>query len=149
MLRVKTTIDIAAPANLIWRWITEPGKVLIWNTNYKEYKIIDEKKEKVGTTYYMIQEIRGVSRRYDFVVTEWIENKRFAFRITSKEVDIDAEHSYTIEPTEKGCRVTFEEDIELGGVAGKIVGPIFAKRAMKKHREEMLEILKDSVEAES
>jgi len=144
MPRAKGTIDIASPANRVWNWIMEPEKYLVWNTDFKEYKIIDDKTEKVGTTYYMVGKKGGRLMKLDCFVTEWVENKRFAFRATSKEVK--AEGSYTIEPTEEGCRVTFEENLELKGIISKIIGALFVKKAKTKNIEESLQNLKEAIE---
>jgi len=56
MPRAKGTIHTAAPANLIWNWIIEPERYLVWNTAFKEYNMTDDEEGKVGTTYYMVGE---------------------------------------------------------------------------------------------
>ena len=144
MPRAKGTIDIVAPANLVWKWIIEPEKYLVWNIDFKEYKIIDEKKEKVGTTYYVVAEKGGALRKLDCVITEWVENKKLVFKAISEE--IEAEGCYTIEPTEGGCRVTFEENLELKGAVAEIVDPLFLKKVKQENIEEGLKNLKKNIE---
>ena len=143
MPRVKGTIDIVAPANLVWKWIIEPEKYLVWNIDLKEYKIIDEKKEKVGTTYYVVAEKGGALRKLDCVITEWVENKKLVFKAISEE--IEAEGCYTIEPTERGCRVTFEENLELKGAMAEFVDPLFLKKVKQENIDKGLKSLKKNI----
>lgn len=144
MPRAKGTIHIAALANLVWNWIIEPEKYLVWNTDFTEYRIIDDKEGKVGTSYYMVGEKGGALMKIDSIVTEWVENQRFSFRGTSK--DVKAEGTYAIEPAGEGCRVAFEENLELRGITGKIIGALFVKKAKTKNIEESLHNLKKAIE---
>ena len=61
----------------------------------------------------------GTLRKLDCVITEWVEKRRFAFKATTPTVK--AEWCYTIEPTEGGCRVTFEKNLELKGFMAEIM----------------------------
>ncbi len=145
MTRAKGSIDIAAPASAVWNWIVEPEKYLVWNPDFSEYTVVDEREEKVGTTYYMVGEKAGAPIKLDCVATEWVENERFSFRGASKE-GTKAEGTFTIKATGEGCRVTFEEDLELPGIKGKIIGGLFLKKAKMKNIEESLQNLKRAVE---
>ncbi len=145
MTRAKGAIHIAASANVVWNWIVEPEKYLVWNTDFTEYTIVDDKEEKVGTTYYMVGEKGGAPVKIDCTATEWVENGRFSFRGTTEE-GMKAEGTFTIEPTGEGCRVSFEEDLELPGVKGKIIGALFLKKAKLKNIEEGLQKLKGAIE---
>jgi uncharacterized membrane protein len=142
MTRAKGAVDNVAPANVVWNWIVELEKYVVWST---EYTIVDHKEKAVGSTYYVVGEKAGAPIGLDCVVTHWVENERFAFRGTSKE-GTKAEGTFTIEPTAQGCRVTFEEDLELPGVTGKIIGALFVKKAKMKNIEDSLQRLKTAAE---
>ena len=68
----------------------------------------------------MVGEKGGRLMKLNYVITEWIENKRFAFTAKSKE----AEGCYRVEPTEGGCRVRFEENLELKGAMHVCMSPL-------------------------
>ena len=74
-----------------------------------------------------------------------MENERFSFRGATIE-GTRAGASFTIEPTGDGCRVSFEEDLELPGVKGKIIEALFLKRAKLKNIEAALQSLKRAIE---
>ena len=56
------------------------------------------------------------------------------------------EGTFSIEATERGCRVDFKEDLELPGARGKIIGGLFLKKAKTKNIEECLKRLKEAAE---
>ena len=145
MTRARGSIDIAAPAHIVWKWIVDPGNYLVWNTDFSEYTTFDHKEGKVGTTYYMVGMKGGSQVKIDCVVTDRVENERFAFRGATKE-GMNAEGTFTIEATEEGCRVSFEEDLELPGVKGRIIGALFLKKAKIRNVEESLQNLKEAIE---
>ena len=58
------------------------------------------------------------------------------------------EGKFSIAPTDKGCRVDFEEDLELPGVRGKIIGALFLKKAKTKNIDQSLQRLKEAAETE-
>lgn len=145
MTRAKRSIDIAAPADAVWNWIVEPEKYLVWNIDFSEYTIVDHTEDEVGTTYHMVGMKGGSEVKIDCVVTDWVENERFAFRGATKE-GMKAEGTFTIEATEEGCRVSFEEDLELPGTKGRIIGALLLKKAKTKNIEESLQNLKNAVE---
>jgi len=145
MTRAEGRIDIAAPAKVVWRWIVEPEKYLVWNTDFTEYTIVDATEEKVGTTLHMVGVKGGAAIRLDCVVTEYVEQERYSFRGTSKE-GTEIEGVFTLGPTAEGCRVSFEEELTLPGIKGKIIEALFLKKAKMKNIEESLQKLKEAVE---
>lgn len=145
MTRAEGRIDITAPANVVWNWIAEPEKYLVWNTDFTEYAIVDATEGKAGTTFHMVGVKGGAPIRLDCVVTQCVENERFSFKGTSKE-GMKVEGIFTIEPMGEGCRVSFEEELTLPGVKGKIIEALFLKKAKMKNIEESLQKLKEAVE---
>ncbi|MEA1993707.1 MAG: SRPBCC family protein [Euryarchaeota archaeon] len=146
MPHVERSTDIAASPEEVWKWIVEPEKILRWNEAIKKCEIIEEKEDKIGTVYSMDQEIHDKINTYKFIILEWTENERVVFGIKSEEGDVRAKRSYTLRPTERGCRVILEEDLELKGLIGRILGALFAKKKLIKYREYMLMDLKEVVE---
>lgn len=115
----------------------------MWNTDFTEYTIVDEKEGKVGTTYYMVGEKGGTPIRLDCTITEWVENERLASKGTAEWVE--AEGVYTIGSKGEKCTVTFEEPLELKGITGKIISALFVKKVKKKNIEESLHNLKKAL----
>ena len=147
-MRVQRSIDIAASPEKIWPYMTEPDKILKWLTTFKEFMYTGEKRNCVGTTFY-VEEKPGPTPllKIYFVITEWIKNERIAFRMTAGGWAKDYEQSWTLRETVAGCRFTFIEDFEFPfGVVGRLIGTVgqFSSGASV---NKMLNILKNLAEA--
>jgi hypothetical protein len=99
----------------------------------------------VGTTYQMVGVKGGSPLTLDCEITEWVENAKFSFRGSSRD-GTQAEGTFSLDATIGGCRVDFEENLELPGVKGKVIGALFLKRAKTKNIEECLLRLKEAAE---
>ena len=85
--------------------------------------------------------------KLSYVATEWTENGRLAFRLTSGPLKKD-DQIWNIEATPTGSRFTLTEDVEMPwGIIGKIIGALFAGRMIGKHLEGILSNLKSLAEA--
>jgi len=75
--------------------------------------------------------------KLNFAVSEWVENKRLAFRMTSGNMVKGYEQSWTVEATSSGSRFTFVEQVEFPyGPIGKVLG-LFARSSSESHVKEM------------
>ncbi|MFC1948688.1 SRPBCC family protein [Chloroflexota bacterium] len=146
-MRVRRSVDIAAPPEKIWPFMVEPEKILKWFITFKMFEYTGEKRNSVGTAIY-IEEKAGPMplMKLNFTVTEWVENERLAFRMTSGTGVKNYEQGWTIRTTGVGSRFTFIEDFELPlGIIGKLIGAVgqFSSAANAK---KMLAILKSLAE---
>ena len=81
------------------------------------------------------------------VVTEYVENEKFAFKMTSGNMMKSYEERWTVEVTPSGSHFTFMEQGELPyGIIGRIIGPL-AQRSSAAIVEKMLAKLKSLAEA--
>ena len=101
----------------------------------------------MGAPFYFEERVAGRLMKLNCVVTEWVENERFAFRMTSGNMMKSYEERWTAEATPSGSRFTFMEQGELSlGIIGRIMGPL-AQRSSGATIEKMLTKLKSLVEA--
>lgn len=81
------------------------------------------------------------------MVTEWVENEKFAFKMNSGNMMKTYQEVWTVEATPAGSRFTFLELGELSlGIIGKFLDP-FAERGSGATIEKILAKLKSLVEA--
>ena len=83
----------------LFPWIADSDKAMLWQKGVKESKILEEKKEKVGTTFTERMEENGNSLTMSGEITGYVKDKMMSFHLTSKIHEVDAEYSIT---TEKG-----------------------------------------------
>ena len=146
-MRVQRSIEISAPPEKIWPFMVEPDNILEWCVTFQKFEYSGKQHSGVGTPLY-IEEKAGPMplMQLNFVVTEWVENKRFSFKMTSGNLTKGYEQSWSVEAIPSGSRFTFVEDFELPyGIFGKLLGP-FAQRSSGAAVKKMLAILKSLAE---
>ncbi len=141
-MKIQRSIEIAAPPEKIWSFLIEPEKILKWFNLLQKFEYTSEKRSGVGTTFYYEEKSGGQLMKLNYVVTEWVENKKLAFSVTSGSLKKD-DQVWSIDAIPSGSRFTMFEDVEmLMGILGKILGALFIGRMIGKHLEEILANLK-------
>ena len=144
---VRMSVDIQAPPEKVWPYLVEPEKAMQWFTALKKFEYTSEQHGGVGSTFYWLEEASGRMYNLYFETTEWIENRAFAYRMTSGDFFKSYDERWEIEPTPQGSRFTFNDHIEFPyGPIGKIIG-WFAARGAKETGSEILANLKRLAEA--
>jgi uncharacterized protein YndB with AHSA1/START domain len=145
-MKVQGSIDIAAPPGRVWPFLVEPERVLKWYTLLQKFEYTSEQHSRVGTTIYM-EEKAAVLMKLDFVMTEWVENRKLAFRMTAGNFVKGYEQTWVLEPTPSGSRFTLMEEVTMPyGPLGRILGA-FARSSSEGHVKELLAKLKALAEA--
>jgi len=146
-MKVQRSIEIAAPPEKIWLFLIEPEKILKWFNLLQKFEYTGDKRSGVGTTFYYEEKSSGQLMKLNFVVTEWVENQKLAFGVTSGSLKKD-DQVWSIEATPSGSRFTMFEDLEMPfGIIGKIIGALFGGMMIGKNIEKIIANLKRLAEA--
>jgi uncharacterized protein YndB with AHSA1/START domain len=146
-MRVQDSIEIAAPPSKIWPFLVEPDKILKWCITFKKFEYAGEQRSGVGTPFYIEEKAGGPLMKLNFAVTEWAENEKLAFNLTSGSGVKGYQQSWAVEATPSGSQFTLKEEVEMPfGVIGKLLGAV-GKRSAEGHAREMLATLKSLAEA--
>ncbi|HUU63886.1 MAG TPA: SRPBCC family protein [Dehalococcoidia bacterium] len=145
-MKVQKSIEIAAPPEKVWPFLVEPKKILKWCITFKKFEYTGKQRSGVGTALYVEEKAGGPLMKLNFAVTEWVENKKLAFNMTSGNFVKGYEQTWTVDATPPGSRFTFMEQVKLPyGVIGKVM-ELFARRSSEATVREMLAKLKSLVE---
>jgi uncharacterized protein YndB with AHSA1/START domain len=147
-MRLQKSIEIAAPPEKIWPFLVEPEKILKWCITFQKFEYTGEQRGGVGTPIY-IEEKAGPTplMKLNFAVTEWVENERIAFKLTSGTGVKGYELSETIEATKDGSKFTLTENVEMPwGIVGKLLESV-GRGTAEGHFREYLAKLKSLAEA--
>ena len=145
-MKVQRSIEIAAPPEKIWPFLVEPDKILKWFYLLQKFEYTGEQRSGMGTTFYYEEKSAGRLMKFHYKVTEWVENKRLAFIMTSGPLKKN-DQIWSIEATPSGSRFTLTEDVEMPWrIIGKIIEALFVGRTVGKHQEEILVNLKGMAE---
>jgi uncharacterized protein YndB with AHSA1/START domain len=146
-MKVQRSIEIAATPEKIWPFLTMPEKILKWFTLLKKFEYTGDKRSGAGTTFYYEEKSSGQLMKLNYKVTEWVENKKLAFSVTSGSLKKD-DQVWSIEAIPAGSRFTMFEDLEMPmGIFGKIIGALFGGMMIGKNIEKILANLKRLAEA--
>ena len=146
-MRIQRSIEIAAPPEKIWPFLVEPDKILKWFTLLRKFEYTSEQRSGVGTPFYYEEKSGGQLMKLNYVVTEWVENEKLAFSVTSGSLKKD-DQVWSIEALPSGSRFTMFEDVEMPwGIIGKIIGALFGGMMIGKNIEHILANLKKLAEA--
>ncbi len=147
-MKVQGSIDIAAPPERVWPFLVEPERILQWYALLQKFEYTSEQHTGVGATFYM-EEKAAVFMKLSFVMTEWAENAKLAFRMTSGNFVKGYEQAWTLEPTPSGSRFTLGEEVTMPyGPLGRVLGAL-SRSSSEGHVKEILAKLKALAEAEA
>ena len=120
-MKLQRSVDIAAPPEKIWPFLVEPDKIMKWFTFLKKFEYTSEQHSGVGTTFYYEEKSGPQLMKLNYVVTEWVENKKLAFKLSSGPMKQD-DQIWSLEAIPTGTRFTLKEELETTwGVIGKIL----------------------------
>ncbi len=146
-MKLQRSVEIAAPPEKIWPFLIEPEKIMKWFTLLEKFEYTGEQRSGVGATFYYEEKSSGQLMKLNYVVTEWVENEKLAFSVTSGSLKKD-DQVWSIEATPSGSRFTMFEDLEMPmGIIGKIIGALFGGMMIGKNIEKILANLKSLAEA--
>jgi uncharacterized protein YndB with AHSA1/START domain len=146
-MKIERSIEIAAPPEKIWPFLIEPEKIMQWFNLLQKFEYTGDKHSGVGTTFYYEEKSFGKLSKFNYMVTEWVENEKLAFSMTSGDAKKD-EQVWSIEAVPSGSRFTISEEFEMPwGVIGKIIGALFAGRGIGSSLEKIEANLKRLAEA--
>ena len=145
-MKVQRSVEIFAPPEKIWPFLIEPEKIMKWFSLLKKFEYTGEKRAGIGTTFYYEEKSGGQNMKLNYKVTDWTENKKLAFGVTSGSLKKD-DQVWSIEATPTGSKFAMFEDLEMPmGILGKIIGATIGGNMIGGNMEKILTNLKKSVE---
>jgi uncharacterized protein YndB with AHSA1/START domain len=147
-MRVESSVEITAPPEKVWPFLIEPEKILKWCITFQKYEYTSKQRSGVGTPLYIEEKVSPMPlMKLNFKVTEWVENNKLAFSLTSGNLTKGYDQSWTLEAIPSGSRFTFIENFTMPfGIIGKLMG-VVGKSSSEAHVREMLSKLKGLAEA--
>jgi uncharacterized protein YndB with AHSA1/START domain len=148
-MRIEKSVEIAAPPEKIWPFLVEPEKIMQWFTLLKKFEYTGAQRSGVGTPFYYEESNGPMLMKLSYEVTEWVENERLAFGMTSGPATTKRDNQvWAIEATPSGSRFTCTEEFEMSwGVIGRMLVALMVGMVGKRIQE-MLDNLKHVVEAQ-
>lgn len=141
------SVEIAKPPEKIWPFLIEPGKVLQWYSFLQKFEYTGEQRG-VDAPLYFEERASGQTLKLNCMVTELVQNKRFAFKMNSGTMMKSYEESWSVEAIPAGSRFTLMYQGELRyGILGKLIGAL-GQSSSNAHVKEILSKLKSLAEVQ-
>ncbi len=146
LAKIVETIHVRAPPEKVFAVLKDLESTPKWSVGWKETRWTSEKRNEVGATGRVVIETQSAGRiESDFEVTEYTENKGFAFRSTAG--NVTAFGSWTLTPYHGGTEARSETNYELPySVLGKIIDRLKVSREVRRNTIQSLMNLKKMVE---
>ncbi len=125
-MKIQKSVDIRAAPEQVWPFLVEPEKIMKWFTLLKKFEYTGAKRGGLKATFYYEEKSGPLTMKMNYVVTEWVENRRIVFVMTSGSMKKD-DQIWSLEPTAAGSRFTLIEDYEVSkGAVGRMVDSLSA-----------------------
>ena len=145
-MRLQRSINIAATPEKVWPFLVEPEKIMKWFTLLRKFEYTGNKQSGVGAALHYEEKSGPQLMKLNYVVTEWVDNKRLVFVLTSGPLKKD-DQIWSLEVIASGSRLIMTEDFEIArGVIGRILNSLLAGM-IGKNIEKILSNLKRLIEA--
>jgi len=154
--RVENSIEIKASPEKVWEMLAL-DRLLEWQLGFDKVKSIEytsevstpKDKYRVGASAQGIPKKQGESIKFNFEVTESLENEKITHRICEKMFlgTFTLLATYTLEPVEAETKFTYVGEYKMPwGIFGKFLDKLFIHRIAEKELGTELENLKKILE---
>lgn len=143
MAKLEYSAVINAPVEMVFDFMNNPEKELLWRPELIEVEQTSEGPINVGTTFREVMKFMGRKLVTTVEITEYVPNKVSSIKTTSGPIPFELRGIF--EPVEGGTRVTMQIEGKIGGffkVAESVVMKL-AKKQMVEQFETLKKLLED------
>ena len=147
MTKMTKSIEVAASPEKVFAFLTDIEKLNEIAKGDVEFKQTSKGPWKVGTTIHWISKQSGSHMEADMEVTEFEKNKKATIS-TVKTSKLKLKQTCTVEPTEKGTKLTYIADYTMPySILGKIIDKLKVQKDTEKSIDRQLMDAKKALEA--
>jgi uncharacterized protein YndB with AHSA1/START domain len=139
-VHIRNELDMAAPQECVWAWLTRSTLWPTWYVNSANVEILEGPGPDLGEGTRFRWQTFGITVKS--TVLECVPDERIAWE--GRGFGIDVYHAWILQPSAKGCRVVTEET-QHGWLAS--LGNLFMPNRMYKFHQLWLEALENKARA--
>jgi uncharacterized membrane protein len=145
LTRVDRSIDIKAPREKIFEYVSDVGNQGEWVKWAKKVQITSLERAKVGATDAMVMQVGPTKQNVEGIITELVPNYTMARRLTR---GMELTERLSVVPVSEGTKLAWNVEYvpPMGGL-GKIMDLLFMSTLLDELMGDSLDILKDKLEA--
>ena len=145
MTRVDRSIDIKAPKEKIFAYVSDIGNEGDWVKWAKDVRVTSLERAAVGATDAMIMQVGPTKKRVEGIITEVVPNYTVARRLTQ---GMELSERFSVVPLLDGTKLAWNvEYVPPGGGMGKLMDALFMSTLLDQLMSDSLEILREQIES--
>jgi uncharacterized protein YndB with AHSA1/START domain len=145
MERSEHTIEIDAPRERVFAWLTEPELMLRWIGGLREFHRLDPE-PGVGARSHQVVELAGHRIGVESRLTQYERDRVVAAELDGKGFHVHTRHE--LEDAGAGTLVRAEAHSRMSGLTGRLIGGVVERGAQRKLEGDLAR-LKQLVEEEA
>jgi carbon monoxide dehydrogenase subunit G len=146
MRKVTKTIEIEAAPEKVFAFLLDREKMNEASKGFSQYEYTSKGPVGVGTTMHYVTGSGGSTMEFDSEVVEFVRNEKFVSH-TIGASKFKGKASFTLEPTAKGTKMTYNMEYELPySVLGKLIDKLSVHKKMEEGISNALENGKKAIE---
>lgn len=142
MARGSLAFDVAAPPEVVFRFVSDLGRAPEWVPELVSVTKLDPGPVRLGTRFAQVARIAGRESRTELRVTAFEPPRRFAHEGAGDSMRFAAR--FELEPRDGGTRVRHDYELHLGGLRA-LMEPLIAGR-IEQRSAAAAEALKRAIE---
>ena len=112
-MKIRRSVQIAAPPERVWPFLVEPEKIKKWFVTLEKFDYTSEQRTGVHIPIYFEEEFSNRHLEIHAVVDEWVQDRKIAIRAIRSNYPRRYDIGWAIEPTASGSTVTCVEYFEF------------------------------------
>jgi carbon monoxide dehydrogenase subunit G len=140
-MKIVNSVDINARPEVVFPWISDPEKAMVWQTSVSKGEIIHETPGVVGTTFRETVEEEGQGTELEGVITNYVPNREMSFHLEG--IYNSADVTFSLEDVDGRTRVEQRADVQFKGITrimSLIMGPVFKKNVSAQMKKEFMKL---------
>jgi uncharacterized membrane protein len=131
LTRIVNSVEINASPERVFSIVSDFERIPEWQPEFKKVWYTSEEKRKVGSSLRANAAVGGFKLDLGVTVTEWVENKRMAWRTTMG--NASGSGSITLEPAGAATKYTEVTEYSMPySVLGKLIDRVRIRKAMER-----------------
>lgn len=140
-MKIINSVDIEATPQVVFSWIRDPEKAMVWQTSVSKGEILHETPEVVGTTFRETVEEEGQGTELEGVITSFLADREMSFHLEG--IYNSADVTFILEEVNGTTHLEQRANVRFKGIArvmSLLMWPVFKKNVTTQMRKEFTKL---------
>ena len=91
-MKTKLTVEIDAPAAVVFKWIVEPECVVQWLNHLSKFDLLEETESGIGVKFNQTWDDEGDNSEISGIISEFVQDERYGLQLDGKGFQVQVEY---------------------------------------------------------